>query len=114
MDQIKIIDFGTSLFFDQDHGKLREKIGTPYYIAPEVLNRSYGTKCDIWSCGVITYIILCGVPPFNGETDKEILKKVKAGEVRFSHPVWKKISSNAKDFIMSLLTPEPKKRPSAS
>lgn len=114
MDQIKIIDFGTSLLFDEDNDKLREKIGTPYYIAPEVLSKKYGTKCDIWSCGVITYIILCGVPPFNGETDKEILKRVKAGEIKFSHPVWKKISMNAKEFIQSLLTPDPKKRPSAA
>ena len=114
MDQIKIIDFGTSLLFDEDNDKLKEKIGTPYYIAPEVLSKKYGTKCDIWSCGVITYIILCGVPPFNGETDKEILKRVKAGEIKFSHPVWKKISMNAKEFIQSLLTPDPKKRPSAA
>ena len=67
-DQIKIIDFGTSLVFDENK-KLDEKLGTPYYIAPEVLAKNYGPKCDIWSCGVITYIVLSGIPPFNGASD---------------------------------------------
>lgn len=67
-DQIKMIDFGTSLVYDPNQ-KLAEKLGTPYYIAPEVLNKNYSSKCDIWSCGVITYILLSGVPPFNGQTD---------------------------------------------
>lgn len=66
-DQIKIIDFGTSLVYDETkEGPLDEKLGTPYYIAPEVLNKSYGQKCDIWSAGVITFILLSGVPPFGG------------------------------------------------
>ena len=77
MDQIKIIDFGSSLFYDNENKKLEEKIGSPYYIAPEVLAKKYGSKCDIWSIGVITYVILCGAPPFNGETDKEIISRVK-------------------------------------
>lgn len=64
-DQIKIIDFGTSLVYD-DGKALDEKLGTPYYIAPEVLNKKYNEKCDIWSCGVVLYIILSGQPPFNG------------------------------------------------
>lgn len=67
-DQIKIIDFGTSLVYDPNK-QLDEKLGTPYYIAPEVLNKNYGEKCDIWSCGVICYILLSGQPPFNGQSD---------------------------------------------
>jgi len=67
-DQIKIIDFGTSLVYDPNRN-LDEKLGTPYYIAPEVLNKNYNEKCDIWSAGVITYILLSGMPPFNGQSD---------------------------------------------
>jgi calcium-dependent protein kinase len=67
LDQIKIIDFGTSQIIDDDE-KLTLKIGTPYYIAPEVLSQNYGFKCDIWSCGVIAYMLLSGTPPFKGET----------------------------------------------
>ena len=111
-DQIKIIDFGTSLVFDEQK-KLDEKLGTPYYIAPEVLAKNYGAKCDIWSCGVITYITLSGIPPFNGASDQEIMKKVKSGKFSFADPVWATISDQAKDFITQLLTLDQNKRPSA-
>lgn len=84
-DQIKIIDFGTSLVFDENK-KLDEKLGTPYYIAPEVLAKNYGPKCDIWSCGVITYIVLSGIPPFNGASDQEIMKKLRLGSFHFLIP----------------------------
>ena len=111
-DQIKIIDFGTSLVFDENK-KLDEKLGTPYYIAPEVLAKNYGPKCDIWSCGVITYIVLSGIPPFNGASDQEIMKKVKIGKFSFSDPVWSTISNEAKDFITKLLTFDQDKTPTA-
>eukprot|EP00178_Gracilaria_changii_P009440 TRINITY_DN2762_c0_g1_i1.p1 TRINITY_DN2762_c0_g1~~TRINITY_DN2762_c0_g1_i1.p1 ORF type:complete len:258 (-),score=46.40 TRINITY_DN2762_c0_g1_i1:159-932(-) len=97
-DQIKIIDFGTSLVHT-GQGHLDEKLGTPYYIAPEVLNKKYNEKCDLWSIGVITYIILSGMPPFNGNTDQEIMKKVKIGKFSFSDPCWGSITDKAKDFI---------------
>ena len=102
-DQIKIIDFGTSLVYDPNRN-MDEKLGTPYYIAPEVLNKNYNEKCDIWSCGVITYILLSGVPPFNGQSDQEIMKKVREGQFDFADRAWQNISQPAKDFITSLLT----------
>lgn len=111
-DQIKMIDFGTSLVYDPSK-QLDEKLGTPYYIAPEVLNKNYNSKCDIWSAGVITYILLSGVPPFNGQTDQEIMKKVRAGQFRFEDKCWNAISDNAKDFIRKLLTYDQEKRPTA-
>jgi len=81
-DTIKIIDFGVSTKFVKNK-KMKETLGTAYYIAPEVLLRNYDNKCDVWSCGVLLYIMLCGYPPFNGETDKEILKNVKRGRLAF-------------------------------
>lgn len=78
ISSIKVIDFGTSQAFRKNQ-RMKEKFGTPYYIAPEVLRQDYNEKCDIWSCGVILYILLSGRPPFNGITDKEILDKVKQG-----------------------------------
>lgn len=111
-DQIKIIDFGTSLVYDPNRN-LDEKLGTPYYIAPEVLNKNYNEKCDIWSCGVITYILLSGVPPFNGQSDQDIMKKVREGQFSFDDRVWQTISENAKSFIRALLTYGTEQRPSA-
>jgi len=92
---------------------LDEKLGTPYYIAPEVLNKKYNEKCDLWSIGVITYILLSGMPPFNGNTDQEIMKKVKNGKFSFSDPCWSSITDKAKDFITQLFTYDIDKRPSA-
>mmetsp|Transcript_1019 Transcript_1019/g.1302 ORF Transcript_1019/g.1302 Transcript_1019/m.1302 type:complete len:258 (-) Transcript_1019:724-1497(-) len=97
-DQIKIIDFGTSLVYDPNK-KLDEKLGTPYYIAPEVLGKNYGAKCDIWSIGVIVYILLSGIPPFNGKDDQEIMKAVRKGKFSFSDKCWSGVSDQAKDFI---------------
>lgn len=85
----------------------------PYYIAPEVLARNYDEKCDVWSCGVILYILLCGYPPFNGATDLEIMNAVRVGKFSFDDSDWDPISQEAKDFISILLTYNPSKRPSA-
>lgn len=76
---VKIIDFGTALFLSP-HGTISETLGTPYYIAPEVITGDYNSKCDIWSIGVIMFILLCGAPPFNGNDDEEILESVKKGQ----------------------------------
>jgi len=111
-DQIKIIDFGTSLVYDPSRS-LDEKLGTPYYIAPEVLNKNYDSKCDIWSCGVITYILLSGMPPFNGQSDQDIMKKVRQGAYDFEDRAWANISDKAKDFISKLLTYNKDERPAA-
>jgi len=62
---------------------MNKKLGTPFYIAPEVLNENYDEKCDIWSCGVILYILLCGYPPFWGKNEQEIISKILQGKVVF-------------------------------
>ena len=109
---IKLIDLGGARYFSKNK-KMTKINGTPYYIAPEVLNEVHDEKCDIWSAGVILYILLCGYPPFNGETDKEIIDSVKTGEFDFPKEEWSVISKEAKDLIKQMLTYNPKKRPSA-
>jgi calcium-dependent protein kinase len=88
--------------------------GTPYYIAPEVLAEKYDEKCDIWSCGVILYILLCGYPPFNADTDELILEKIKAGRFTFPPEEWDTVSPLAKDLVCHMLQFHPSKRVSAS
>lgn len=109
---IKVIDFGSSKIFRPGEIML-ERVGTPYYIAPEVLKNRYTEKCDIWSAGVIMYIMLCGFPPFGGNTDKEIMQKVSVGRFSFPSPEWDNVSFEAKDFIEKLLNPNDSTRVSA-
>lgn len=92
---------------------MNQKLGTPYYIAPEVLERKYDEKCDVWSCGVILYILLCGIPPFNGEEDEEILESVREGQLTFDGEEWNQISYEAKLLITKMLERDPKRRISA-
>lgn len=108
---LKLIDFGLSRKFVAGE-RSQTMVGTPYYLAPEILHgHSYGLPCDIWGIGVITYILLCGKPPFNGMTNTAILFKVAKGRFTFHHPVWTQISDQAKVFIRYLLAFNPKKRP---
>ena len=107
--KIKIIDFGTSQLFDPEK-KMSQKFGTPYYIAPEVLKKSYNEKCDLWSCGVILYILLCGYPPFNGANDKQIIEAVLKGKYTLDEPEWDDVCEDAKDLVRRLLTYDPDKR----
>lgn len=81
------------------------------YIAPEVLHmRGYDQQCDIWSLGVIVYILLCGFPPFYAENDAQLFEKIKRGDYRFLQPYWDPVSDAAKDFIQHMLVVDPKKR----
>ena len=108
---IKIIDFGTCEILKKS--KLTEQIGTSFYIAPEVLRNGYNEKCDLWSCGIILYILLCGSPPFFGKNEKEIFAKILNGNFSFKHGIWSKISNEAKNLVKKLLEIKPDKRISA-
>ena len=101
---IKVIDFGLSqIFIDR---KLKTKVGTAYYVAPEILKGEYNEKCDIWSAGVILYIFLSGDPPFNGASDSAIYSKIAQMKFTFPDKKWKNVSNEAKDLINHMLAPE--------
>ncbi|CAG9316717.1 unnamed protein product [Blepharisma stoltei] len=110
---VKVIDFGTSTIIDQSK-RLTHRYGTSYYIAPEVLKKNYDEKCDVWSCGVILYILLSGKPPFYGETDADILARVEKGVYQMKGATWDRVSSNAKNLIKSMLNMDPRSRPTAA
>jgi len=136
---IKIIDFGLAFILRQG-GVMESFVGTPYYmgeffgkrmneqpfeysrflnsfflsscsyVAPEILSSTYTKSCDLWSIGVITYIILCGYPPFYGSTSAEIYNEAQKGHLIFHSPEWDNISSEAKDFVRSLVRLNPNDR----
>lgn len=109
---IKVIDFGLSKIAQAD-SEMSTRAGTPYYISPEVLDGKYNQSCDIWSAGVILYILLCGYPPFYGNSDREILDAVKTGDFNFEGEEWESVSDDAKDLISKMLT-KPAQRLTAS
>ncbi|MBA0580777.1 hypothetical protein Gorai_022981 [Gossypium raimondii] len=106
---LKAIDFGLSIFF-KPGDILNDVVGSPYYVAPEVLRKHYGPEADVWSAGVITYILLSGVPPFWGETEQEIFNEVLNGELDFSSDPWPNISESAKDLVTKMLDRDTKRR----
>ncbi|EPS71785.1 calcium-dependent protein kinase 1 [Genlisea aurea] len=106
---LKAIDFGLSVFFKPGE-KFSEIVGSPYYMAPEVLKRSYGPEIDIWSAGVILYILLCGVPPFWAETEQGVALAILRGILDFKREPWPQVSDNAKSLVRQMLEPDPQKR----
>ena len=110
---LKIIDFGASVL-KKDDGKISFRFGTPYYIAPEVLLESYNEKCDVWSIGVITYLLLLGQAPFDGDDDDIICQKIIQEEIDYENSKIKALSPEAVEFLKKLLEKDPEKRISSS
>ncbi|XP_006361005.1 calcium-dependent protein kinase 17-like [Solanum tuberosum] len=106
---LKATDFGLSVFYKQGD-VFKDIVGSAYYIAPEVLKRRYGPEVDIWSIGVMLYILLCGVPPFWAENENGIFSAILRGHVDFSSDPWPSISSGAKDLVRKMLTVDPRQR----
>ncbi|KAF2288523.1 hypothetical protein P3X46_008793 [Hevea brasiliensis] len=106
---LKAIDFGLSIFFKPGE-RFSEIVGSPYYMAPEVLKRNYGPEIDIWSAGVILYILLCGVPPFWAESEQGVAQAILRGIIDFKRDPWPNISESAKSLVKQMLEPDPKLR----
>jgi calcium/calmodulin-dependent protein kinase I len=107
---IKITDFGLAKIM-RDDDMLKTACGTPSYVAPEVLlNQGYGEAVDLWSIGVVMYVILCGYPPFFSESTPELFDQICEGSFQFQSPYWDNVSTSAKDLISRLLQVDPTKR----
>lgn len=106
--EIKIADFGMAIKFGQS--QMTDKVGTPFFVAPEVVKGRYGKECDIWSLGVVLYVLLSGTYPFFGIDIPSVLKKSAKGVIKFNDSLWEGISIQAKDLIKAMLTVNPAKR----
>ncbi|KAK9170242.1 hypothetical protein Syun_002382 [Stephania yunnanensis] len=106
---LKTIDFGLSVFFKPGE-TFSDVVGSPYYVAPEVLRKRYGPESDVWSAGVIIYILLSGVPPFWAESEQDIFEQVLHGDLDFSSDPWPSISESAKDLVRRMLVRDPRRR----
>ena len=112
-DNIKLIDFGLAKKLSENE-IMNNPNGTAYYIAPEVLKGDYNLKCDVWSMGVVLFIMMCGRPPFKGKTNPDIISSVLKGEYSLDYPSFEKASEEAKDFIAKCLEMDVDKRMSAA
>ncbi|MCQ2821070.1 MAG: protein kinase [archaeon] len=110
---IKLIDFGLSKVAFNSGKEMTDSVGTLFYMAPEVISGKYNEKCDVWSCGIILYIMLTGVPPFYSKNDDDLKQKILSMKYNLDNPNLKKVSVDARRLIKSILV-EQSIRPSVS
>ncbi len=108
--EIKLIDFGAAKIFTKYKKQFDDTVGTLVYCSPEVLKNNYDSKCDIWSCGVIMYILLSGEIPFAGDNETEIIKSIMNKKVSFDSSFFNNVSEEAKDLIKKCLVYHKSKR----
>ena len=112
IDGLKLVDFGFATYLKPtETEQVNMKFGTPYYIAPEILNKkNYHSKCDLWSCGVVLYCMLAGRPPYNGQSNEEIMCKIKLGSDKVRRKYFSHVSDAALKFLKKLLKYEQDER----
>ena len=111
---LKLIDFGLSRKFykrgthteAQQFMRMKSKVGTEHYMSPEIIKRNYSSSCDVWSAGVLLYIMLCGCPPFDGDSEDEVMELVENIEYDFDDECFENVSDEVKDLIAKILVPE--------
>jgi len=101
--EVKVIDLGMATQVPDDVDEMKTMVGTPYYLAPEVLSGHYGKECDIWSLGVVMYVLLSGRQPFQGSNLSEIFRRIRQGRFDFDRPEWTLVSREATELISSML-----------
>lgn len=106
---VKLVDFGFSRFFYEGE-ILKTQVGTPYYISPQILKGQYGKECDIWSLGILWYVLLTGFPPFKSNNLNEIYKTIISDGIEFERRIWKHKSAESIDFVKKWLIYDPSTR----
>lgn len=107
---IKLVDFGLSRKHRMGDAPMNNSVGTVYYMSPEVIKGRYDKSCDVWSVGVVCYVLLCGYPPFNGDSDEDISDAIKRGGFVFTKQSWGRVSPEARDFIKCMLRRDRRQR----
>ena len=106
---LKITDFGFAKCYDPSEGGLTETLGSPLYMAPEIIKKlEYDSSVDIWALGVLSYIMLSGKPPFKGRTKDQVFVEITTKNINYSGEMWKSISKDAKNLIRKMLIRDPK------
>jgi len=100
---IKLIDFGLSRKHGVNDTPMTTQVGTSYYMSPDVFQGKYDRSCDLWSVGVVAYVLLCGYPPFGGETNEEIRESILNGNLEFEDKIWGSLTKASRDFVSKLL-----------
>lgn len=108
--EIKIIDFGMSNKLEPGFRQLHSMVGTPYYLAPEVLSGTYGKECDVWSLGVVMYVFLSGQQPFQGQELNQVFQRIVQADFSFEGPEWDPVSTSAKSLISLMIKANPHHR----
>ena len=100
---IKLIDFSLSRKYGLRDGAMKTRVGTPYYMSPDIIWGKYDRSCDLWAVGVLSYILLWGYPPFNGPSDYKVHESILGGNLQFEKDVWGHLSNASRDFVSKIL-----------